>query len=360
MIKYDYLVVGSGLFGSVFAQRAFESGKKVLVIEKRNHIGGNCYTERIEGINVHKYGPHIFHTDNAKVWSYINRFTGFLPFVNRPKVKFRDRLFSFPVNLMTLHQLWGVSTPEEAEQKLLDVQVYCHNPANMEEWLLSKVGLEIYEIFFKGYTTKQWQRTPREMPVSVISRLPIRLTFDDNYYTDRFQGIPVDGYTKLFECMLDGIEVRLKTDYLQNKKHWDSIAEKVVYTGKLDEYYNYNIGELEYRGLRFETEIKDGDCQGNAVINYTEEQIPYTRAIEHKHFEQSASDKTVITLEYPIPFNKSLIPYYPVNTETNNQLYSQYKKKAEAEKKLKLGGRLATYKYLDMDDTILSALNTPV
>ena len=333
-----------------------EQGKKILVLEKRSHIGGNCYTEKIEGINVHTYGPHIFHTSNKEVWDYAGKFTEFIQFVNSPKVKYKGRLFSFPINLMTFHQLWGVTTPEEAQQKLLDVQIHCQNPSNMEEWLLSKVGKEIYDIFFKGYTTKQWKMSPKEMPVSVITRLPIRLSFDDNYYTDKYQGIPIDGYTKIFERMLDGIEVKLKTDYLQNKNHWDSIADKVLYTGKLDEYYNYSLGELEYRGLMFETEIKNGDHQGNAVINYTEEKIPYTRVIEHKHFERTTNDKTVVTWEFPTTSNKDSIPYYPVNTPDNNALYMKYQKKADAEKKLILGGRLATYKYLDMDDVILSAL----
>ena len=358
MYKYDYLVVGCGMFGAVFAQKITQHGKKVMIVEKRSHIGGNCYTEKIEGINVHKYGPHIFHTDNRQVWEYVNRFSEFVQFMNRPKVSYRGKLYSFPINLMTFQQLWGVGTPAEAKQKLLEVQVHCENPANMEEWLLSRVGKEIYEIFFKGYTTKQWQKSPREMPVSVISRLPIRLNFDDNYFTDKFQGIPYGGYTKLFERMLEGIKVKLETDYLQDKKNWDKIAEKVVYTGKLDEYYNYSLGELEYRGLRFESKIKNGDYQGNAVINYTDEKVPYTRVVEHKHFDCIVNDKTVVTWEYPARVDRDSIPYYSVNTHDNNELYSKYHEKANAEKKLILGGRLASYKYLDMDDVVLEAIQT--
>ncbi len=358
MRKYDYLVVGCGMFGAVFAQKMAECGKNVLVIEKRPHIGGNCYTEEIEGISVHKHGPHIFHTSNEKVWTYVKRFATFNQFINRPKVKYKHHLYSFPINLMTLHQLWGVNTPTEAKKKLCDAQIHCENPKNMEEWLLSKVGKEIYEIFFKGYTTKQWRKTPKEMPVGIIRRLPIRLNFDDNYYIDKFQGIPIDGYTKLFEKILEGIQVKLNIDYLEDKEYWDKTAKQIVYTGKIDEYYNYKLGELEYRGLRFETKIKNGDYQGNAVINYTEERIPYTRVVEHKHFNPADNDKTVVTWEFPTISDKNSIPYYPVNTHNNNNLYGKYQKKAKVEKNLVLGGRLATYRYLDMDDVVLSALQT--
>jgi len=346
------------MFGAVFARKQIELGKRVLVIEKRGHIGGNCFTENIEGVAVHRYGPHIFHTDNPGVWEFVNRFAVFNAFVNRPKVFHKNRLYSFPVNLMTLYQLYGVRTPTEARKKLEEVAIPIKNPANLEEWVLSRVGPDIYEIFIRGYTKKQWQKEPRELPASLLKRIPIRFTFDDNYYTDRFQGIPVDGYTRLFERMLEGIEVQLETDYLEDKKYWDRVAEKIVYTGKLDEYFDYSLGELEYRGLRFETEIKNGDYQGNAVINYTEEEVPYTRIIEHKHFNYTAGDRTVITREFPAAASRNSIPYYPVNTPDNNRLYGEYRKKAETEKNLILGGRLATYKYLDMDDAVLSALQT--
>lgn len=346
------------MFGAVFAQKQAEQGRKILIIDKREHIGGNCFTENIEGIAVHKYGPHIFHTDNPEVWKYVNRFTRFNAFVNRPKVFYKGRLYSFPINLMTLYQLYGVRTPVEAKKKLEEMAIPNKNPVNLEDWVLSQVGPDIYEIFIKGYTQKQWQRAPRDLPASLIKRLPIRFTFDDNYYTDRFQGVPIDGYTKLFERMLEGIEVELERDYLEDKKHWDKVAETVVYTGKLDEYFNYSLGELEYRGLRFETKLQNGDYQGNAVINYTEEEVPHTRVIEHKHFSYAANDKTVVTWEFPATSNKNSIPYYPVNTTANNKLHSEYRKKAEAEKNLILGGRLATYRYLDMDDTVLSALQT--
>jgi UDP-galactopyranose mutase len=359
MESYDYLVVGAGLFGSVFAQRMSEIGRSVLVIEKRSHIGGNCYTEKIEGIDVHRYGPHIFHTSSGEVWNYINRFAEFIPFVNRPKVSYKGRIYSFPINLMTLHQLWGVTTPGQAAQKLREVRVHHENPANMEEWLLSNLGRDIYEIFFRGYTAKQWQKSPRQLPVNVITRLPVRLSFDDNYYQDRFQAIPAGGYTRLFERLLEGVEVQLDTDYLQDKPRWDSIAESVVYTGKLDEYYSYCFGELEYRGLRFESEIKTGDYQGNAVINYTAQEVPYTRVIEHKHFaENRYHEKTIVTWEFPTTSDRTAIPYYPVNTPENDALHAEYVKMAQTEKRLVLGGRLATYKYLDMDDVVLSALRT--
>lgn len=356
VVEYDYLIVGCGLFGTVFAQQAAERGRKVLVIEKRPHIGGNCYTENIEGINVHKYGPHIFHTSDERVWKYVNRFADFNHFVNRPKVRYGDKLYSFPINLMTLYQLYGVKTPMQARKKLEEVAIPNDNPEKLEEWILSQVGEEIYEFFFRGYTKKQWRQEAKNLPASIIKRLPIRFSFDDNYYDDRHQGIPIGGYTKMFERMLEGIEVKLNTDYFERTDYWNSFAPRVVYTGKIDEYFNYKFGMLDYICLRFETEVLEGDYQGNAVINYTEEEIPYTRVIEHKHFEFGNQPKTVVTTEFAVEYHRNNVPYYPVNTEENNKLYQRYRKEAEKENNLVLGGRLATYSYLDMDDAILSSL----
>jgi len=357
MSKYDYLVVGSGLFGAVFVQQVGKQGKTVLVIEKRSHIGGNCSDEKVEHINVHRYGPHIFRTSNDVVWKYINQFAEFNHFVNRPKVRYKDKLYSFPINLMTLYQLWGTKTPAEARKKLEKVVVPCDAPRNLKELVLSQVGQELYEIFFKGYSTKQWGRTPKELPASIIKRIPVRLNFDDNYYNDKYQGIPIGGYTKMFEKMLDNVEVRLNTDYFEKKGHWDSIARITLYTGKIDEYFDYKFGELDYRSLRFESKVFDGDYQGNAVINYTEESVPFTRITEHKHFEFKSHDKTVVTWEYPQPYGTNQIPYYPINDEKNNRLYEQYKLLAENQEKTIYGGRLATYSYLDMNDTIIDALS---
>lgn len=356
MAEYDFLVVGCGMFGATFAQRMTEKGRKVLVIEKRTHIGGNCYTENIEDIHVHKYGPHIFYTGDEEVWEYVNRFAEFNRFVNRPKVRYKDKIYSFPINLMTLYQLWGVKTPSEAEQKLKEVAIPNDNPKNLEEYILSHVGREIYEIFFKGYTQKQWNKDPKELPASVIKRLPIRLNFDDGYYKTKYQGIPIGGYTKMFEQMLKEVEIRLNTDYFDNQDHWNSIADKVVYTGKIDEYFDYRFGELEYRGLRFETKVLDGDYQGNAVINYTEQHVPFTRITEHKHFEFKNTEKTVVTWEYPDDYDKTKTPYYPVNNDRNNKLAALYMTQAEKQPRLVFGGRLATYAYLDMGQTVCSAL----
>lgn len=356
MAHYDFLVGGCGMFGAVFAQQMTERSKKVLLIEKRSHIGGNCYTEAFENIQVHKYGPHIFHTSIDRVWKYVNRFAKFNNFVNSPKVRYRDKLYSFPINLMTLYQLWGVKNPAEAKAKLEQVAIPIDNPRNLEEWVLSQVGQEIYEIFIKGYTKKQWGKDPKELPASIIKRLPIRLNFDDNYYNDKYQGIPIGGYTKMFEQMLEEIEVKLNTDYFANRQYWDSVADAIVYTGKIDEYFDYKFGELEYRGLRFETKIFDGDYQGNAVINYTEQQVPFIRIVEHRHFEFKNCDKTVVTWEYPDDYDRGKIPYYPINDKRNNELYNLYRQEAERQRRLLLGGRLATYAYLDMDQVIAAAL----
>ena len=353
---YDYIIVGSGLFGSIFAHEANKIGKKVLVIEKRSHIGGNCYTQKIENINVHKYGPHIFHTTDKRIWDYVNQFAEFNNFVNRPKVNFKQNLYSFPINLFTLYQLWGVKTPEQAKQKLEQVRIPNNSPQNLEDWILSQVGEEIYEKFIKGYTTKQWGRSPRQLPSSIIKRLPIRLTFDDNYFNDKYQGIPSGGYTQIFEKMLNGIEVVTDTDFFQNRTYFENMTDKVVFTGKIDELFDCSLGELEYRSLRFENEIHNGDFQGNAVVNYTEQEIEYTRICEHKHFEFGTQEKTVITKEYPDTYDKNKVPYYPIGDEKNIELYNKYVLLTEKEKKYILGGRLAEYKYYDMHQIIGSAL----
>lgn len=351
---YDYLIVGSGLFGSIFARELTDAGKKVLVIDKRNHVGGNCYTEKIDGINVHKYGPHIFHTSDENVWRYVNKYVSFNNYVNRPKVIFKNKIYSFPINLMTLYQLYDVKTPSEAK-KILETKIQNIDvPKNLEEWVLSQVGNEIYETFIKGYTTKQWGRSPKELPSSIIRRLPIRLTFDDNYYMDKYQGIPIGGYTELFVKLLSGIDVELNVDFFENKEHYENISKKIVYTGAIDRFYNFQFGKLEYRSLNFETSNLDiEDYQGNAIVNYTEENIPYTRIIEHKHFEFGKQKNTIITKEYPSNHGE---PYYPINDEQNNQIYQKYKSMMINETKYIFGGRLADYKYYDMHQVIGSAL----
>ena len=358
MAKYDYLVVGCGLFGITAAHQIGKKGKSVLVIDKRSHIGGNCYDEQIEQVNVHKYGPHIFRTNDKAIWEYVQEFSEFNHFVNRPKVRYKDVLYSFPINLMTLYQLWGTKTPSEGRKKLEEVIIPCDQPQNLEEFVLSQVGPELYEIFFKGYTTKQWGKTPKELPASIMKRIPIRLNFDDNYYKDKYQGIPIGGYAKMFKKMLKDVEVQLNAEYFEKKEYWDSLAQTVVYTGKIDEYFSYEFGELEYRSLRFESKVFEGDYQGNAVINYTEESIPFTRITEHKHFEFNDCDKTVVTWEYPQPYDSDKIPYYPINDQKNTLIYEQYKNLAAKQKKTIFGGRLATYSYLDMNDTIREGLKT--
>ena len=359
-MKLDYLIVGSGLFGSVFAHQALRAGKKVLVIDKRDHIGGNCYTESSFGIDVHKYGPHIFHTSNESIWRFINQFGDFNNFTYRPKVNFGGRMFSFPINMMTLHQAWGVSTPDEAKEKLEQVRVPCENPRNLEEWILSQVGRELYETFIYGYTTKQWMRDPKDLPASIIKRLPIRLTYDDNYFNDIYQGIPKKGYTDVFRNMLCGVDIALGEDYFLNRIKWDAIADRVVYTGRIDEYFNYCYGELEYRSLRFENEFYLGDKQGIAVVNYANVEVPYTRITEHKHFtpERLASlDATVCTKEFPIAWNRNEVPYYPIGDERNTSLYLKYKELTSRIPDVIFGGRLAEYKYYDMHQVIGSALH---
>lgn len=351
---YDYLIVGSGLFGSIFAREMTDSGKKCLVIEKRNHIGGNCFTENTEGINVHKYGPHIFHTSDEKVWEWTNKYLKFNNYVNRPKVYYKGNLYSFPINLFTLYQLYGVKTPQEAHELLDSKRKNVSNSANLEDWIVAQVGEEIYEIFIKGYTTKQWGKIPSQLPSSIIRRLPIRFTFDDNYYTDKYQGIPIGGYTQLFDKLLKGIEVRLGIDFFENRNLFKSISKKIVFTGAPDKWFDYRFGDLEWRSLKFETQhLEIPDYQGNALINYTEESIPYTRIAEHKHFEFLETKSTIITHEYP---QSQGDPYYPINDILNNQRYQQYKNLIDKEENIIFGGRLADYKYYDMHQVIASAL----
>lgn len=356
-MKFDYLIVGSGLFGAVFAHEMIKRRKSVLVIDKRDHVGGNCYSEKRHGIDVHIYGPHIFHTSDIRIWNYVNQFTEFNNYVNRPKVNYEGKIYSFPINLFTLYQVWGVRTPLEAQQKLDEVRVKCDNPRNLEEWILSQVGQELYEKFIYGYTKKQWMRDPKDLPSSIIKRLPIRLTYDDNYFNDTHQGIPVDGYNKIFEGLLTGCSVDLGVDFFANRSKYESIADRVVYTGKIDEYYDYCHGELDYRTLRFEHQESDGDHQGNAIINYTEYNVPWTRVTEHKHFLVGKNfDKTIWTKEYPEIWHKDSTPYYPIDNDVNRLVYSKYKALKQKETNVIFGGRLADYKYYDMHQVIASAL----
>lgn len=355
---YDYLVVGAGLFGAVFTQKAIENGKKVLVIDKRENVGGNIFTEEIEGINVHKYGAHIFHTSFEDVWEYVNRFAEFNDFINSPKANFKGEIYSMPFNMNTFNELWGVKTPEEAREKIAESvrREYKENPKNLEEQAINLVGREVYEKLVKGYTEKQWGRDCKDLPAFIIKRLPLRFVYDNNYFNDKYQGIAIGGYTALVEKMLVGADIRLGVDYFS--EDFSSLAEKTVFTGRIDEFFGYKYGKLDYRSLRFETEVLDTeDFQNNAVVNYTDRETPFTRIIEHKHFENTQSAKTVVTREYPAEFNGVNEPYYPINNDKNNTLYEKYKTLAENEKNIIFGGRLGTYSYLDMDDVIKSALN---
>lgn len=362
---YDYLIVGAGLYGAVFAHEAAQKGKTCLVIDKRNHIAGNIYTEETEGINVHKYGAHIFHTNNRQVWEYVNRFAQFNRFTNSPVANYHGELYSLPFNMYTFNRMWGVVTPEEAAEKIEEQKKAAGitQPQNLEEQAVSLVGTDIYEKLIKGYTEKQWGRPCSQLPAFIIKRLPVRFTFDNNYFNALYQGIPVGGYTRMVENMLQGTEVRLSINYLEQKKELDKLAEKVIYTGPIDAYFNYGLGALEYRSVRFETEVLDmPNFQGNAAVNYTDRETPWTRIIEHKWFEfGKAADgselpKTVISREYSSEWHPGEEPYYPVNDEKNSNLYAEYKKLAEAEKNVVFGGRLGEYKYYDMDAVIDSAL----
>ena len=363
-MNYNYLIVGSGLYGATIAQQAKKAGKSVLVIDKRPNIGGNIYTEKVEGINVHKYGAHIFHTNNKEVWDYVTSFVDFNRFTNSPVANYKGELYSMPFNMYTFNKMWGVVTPEEAAAKIEEQKKeITGEPKNLEEQAISRVGRDIYEKLVKGYTEKQWGRDCKDLPAFIIKRLPVRLTFDNNYFNALYQGIPIGGYTKLIEKMLEGIEVRLNVDYLENKEELDKLAEKVIYTGPIDAYFDYKLGTLEYRSVRFENEILDKpNFQGNAAVNYTDRETPWTRIIEHKWFEfgkdENGNDlpKTVISREYSSEWKLGDEPYYPVNDTKNSTLYEQYKALAEAEDNVIFGGRLGEYKYYDMDKTVEVAL----
>ena len=369
-MKYDYLIVGAGLFGAVFAHEAKKAGKNVLVIDKRAHIGGNIYTKEVEGIQVHEYGAHIFHTSDKKVWDYVQQFAEFNRYTNSPVARYKDELYNLPFNMNTFSKMWEISTPQEAKEKIAEQikEAGITEPKNLEEQAISLVGRDIYEKLVKGYTEKQWGKRATELPSFIIRRLPVRFVYDNNYFNDKYQGLPIGGYTKMVEKMLAGVEVRLNTDYFANKEKLDAEAENVVFTGMIDEYYNYCYGELEYRSLRFETEVLDEENhQGNAVVNYTEYEVPYTRIIEHKHFEYGcqggygntmteSNPKTVITREYPAQWKKGDEPYYPMNDEKNNALYQKYQELAKKEEHVIFGGRLGMYKYYDMHQVIAEAL----
>lgn len=364
---YDYLIVGAGLFGSVFAYEANKAGKKVLVIDKRENVAGNIYTENADGIHVHKYGAHIFHTNNKEVWDYIQQFAEFNRYTNAPVARYKDELYNLPFNMNTFHAMWGVFTPEEAKERI-EQQVKeagITKPKNLEEQAISMVGKDIYEKLVKGYTGKQWGRPCTELPSFIIKRLPVRFTYDNNYFNDKYQGIPEGGYTQIVEKMLEGIEVRLNTDFFDKRDVYMSCAKKIVFTGMIDAYFDYCYGELEYRSLRFETEEMDiENYQGNAVVNYTEYEVPYTRIIEHKHFEfgcqggnEGSNPRTIITKEYPAAWHRGDEPYYPMNDGKNNELYAKYKALADKEENVIFGGRLGMYKYFDMHNVVAEALN---
>lgn len=358
--KYDYLIVGSGLFGAIFAYEAKKRGKSSLVIEKRNHIGGNIYCENINGINVHKYGAHIFHTSNKTVWNYINQFAEFNNYINSPVAIYKDELYNLPFNMNTFSKMWGISTPAQAKEIIekQKAEYNIENPKNLEEQALSLVGKDVYEKLVKGYTEKQWGRSCTDLPSFIIKRLPVRYTYDNNYFNDRYQGIPIGGYTKIIEKMLDGIDVLLETSFEDYKKENDISDMKIIYTGNIDEYFGYKFGALQYRTVRFETEIMPDvdNYQGNAVVNYTEREVPYTRIIEHKHFEFGQGKGTIISKEYSSEWQVGIEPYYPINNDENNALYQKYEELAKAEKNVIFGGRLGKYKYYDMDKVIEAAL----
>lgn len=356
---YDYLIVGAGLFGATFAYEAQKKGRKSLVIDRREHIGGNVFCENVEGINVHKYGAHIFHTSDRKIWDYMNQFVEFNRYTNSPIANYQGEIYNLPFNMNTFNKLWGVVTPAEAQQKIREQREQSGNgtPRNLEEQAISLVGTDIYEKLIKGYTEKQWGRSCTELPAFIIKRLPVRFTYDNNYFNDNYQGIPEGGYNAIIEKMLEGIEVQLNVDYFSNRKGLEQLAEKVVFTGMIDEFYGYRFGNLEYRSLRFENELLDiENYQGNAVVNYTDRETSYTRIIEHKHFEFGTQDMTVITKEYPLEWAKGDEPYYPVNDEKNTELFKKYKDLADREQKIIFGGRLADYKYYDMHQVVASAL----
>jgi UDP-galactopyranose mutase len=359
MSKFDYLIVGAGLFGSVFAYEATQRGKKCLVIDKRNHIAGNIYTENIEGINVHKYGAHIFHTSDKAIWEYVNRFVDFNNFINSPIASYKDELYNLPFNMNTFSKMWGIKTPAEAKAIIAGqiANLNIGEPQNLEEQALKLVGTDVYEKLIKGYTQKQWGRPCTELPAFIIKRLPLRFTYDNNYFNDRYQGIAIGGYTQIIEKMLAGSDVKTDTDYFEFIKENPDIAEKTVFTGQIDEFFGYRYGALGYRSVRFENEILDTDnYQGNAVVNFTDKEVPYTRIIEHKHFEFGKQEKTVISREYSAEWQPGIEPYYPINDEANNALYEEYKALAATRPDVIFGGRLGQYKYYDMDKVIAAAL----
>ena len=358
-MKYDYLIVGAGLFGSVFAYEASQKGKKCLVIDKRPHIAGNIYTENIEGINVHKYGAHIFHTSDKQIWDYINQFTQFNRYTNSPVARYKNEVYNLPFNMNTFNKLWDVFTPEEAKSKIAEelADVHIEEPKNLEEQAIKLVGKTIYEKLVKGYTEKQWGMKATELPPFIIKRLPVRFTYDNNYFNDAYQGIPIGGYTQIIEKMLAGCDIKLNCDFFENRAELETLADKIIFTGQIDKFYNYRFGELEYRSVRFETEVLDTDnFQGNAVVNYTEYEVPYTRIIEHKHFEFGTQPKTVISREYSDKWTTEKEPYYPINNDRNNELYKKYAELADGEKNIIFGGRLGQYKYYDMHVVIAEAL----
>ena len=358
--QYDYLIVGAGLYGAVFARELTKAGKTCLVIDKRDHIAGNIYTHEMEGIQVHQYGAHIFHTNNKEVWDYLNQFAVFNRYTNSPIANYKGEIYNMPFNMNTFNKMWGVITPAEAADKIEEQRKanYTENPRNLEEQAINLVGVDIYEKLIKGYTEKQWGRPCTELPAFIIKRLPVRLTYDNNYFNALYQGIPVGGYTAMVAKMLEGVEVRLGQDYLADKASWDALADKVVYTGPIDAYFAYKLGVLEYRSVRFETEVlNETNYQGNAVVNYTDAETPYTRVIEHKHFEFGTQEKTVISREYSAEWKLGDEPYYPVNDEKNSALYAKYKELAAGEEKVIFGGRLGEYQYYDMDKVVEVALN---
>lgn len=357
---FDYLIVGAGMFGATFARLATDAGKKCLVIDKRDHIAGNCFSKEIHGIHQHIYGPHIFHTNDEKIWSFVQRFAQFNNFVNRPIALNFGKAFSLPFSMYTFNAMWGVTTPEQAMQKIESQRLKLNRePANLEEQALSLVGTDIYETLIRDYTKKQWKKDPKDLPASIIKRLPVRLTWDNNYFFDKYQGIPVGGYTAMFEKMFEGIEVRTGVDYFENRDDWNALANKVVFTGKIDEFYNFKFGELEYRSLKFETEILDTDnYQGNAVINYNSADVPWTRMIEHKHFDDSSAEKnkTIVTKEIPDEWDRDKTAYYPIGDQENTEVFHQYRELAKQDPKVVFGGRLAEYRYYDMHQVIGSAM----
>lgn len=355
---YDYLIVGAGLYGAVFAYQAKQAGKTCLVIDKKSHLAGNIYTHEVEGINVHKYGAHIFHTSDEEVWNYVNQFAKFNNYINSPVANYKGELYNLPFNMNTFSKMWGVITPQQAKEKIESQRAHMNGkvPQNLEEQAISLVGTDIYVKLIKDYTEKQWGRPCDQLPDFIIKRLPVRFTYDNNYFNDTFQGIPIGGYTKIIENMLEGVEVKLDTDYLANREEFSNIAKEVIYTGAIDEYFEYCYGELEYRSVRFETEVLDEEnYQGVAVMNYTDGETPYTRIIEHKHFEYNSGEKTVISKEYSAEWTVGVDPYYPVNNQKNSELYEKYKEKSKQEDNVTFGGRLGEYRYYDMDKVIRSA-----